>query len=271
MTVGSQFFFVYVTPLPLSGKIPPMPEKESLPKTAMSIHAHPDDQDFTVAGTLAKWARAGCEIITVIITDGSAGTNDPEHGPADWGALAHTRAGEQRAANQVLGVKETLFLGYPDGHLQASLELRKDLTRLIRRYKPEAVVIGDPTGYYYGNGYINHPDHRAAAEAALYAVFPSAGSRPIFPDLLAEGCQPHNVRRLYIHGSEKPDTWVDIGETLDVKIEALKKHISQVETHDPGEWMRKWAEEEADGQDMRYAEAYKVMILEEHEGDHSGD
>jgi LmbE family N-acetylglucosaminyl deacetylase len=248
-----------------------MPEKEYIPKIAMSIHAHPDDQDFTVAGTLAKWAAAGCEIISVVITDGSAGTNDPEHGPTEWGALAQTRAGEQRAANHVLGVSETVFLGYPDGHLGASLALRKDLTRLIRRYKPDTVVIGNPTGYYYGNGYINHPDHRAAAEAALYAVFPSAGSRPIFPDLLAEGCQPHNVKRLYIHGSEDPDTWVDIGETLEVKIEALKKHVSQVETQDSDKWMHRWAEAEAKGQDMQYAEAYKVMILEEQEGDHSGD
>jgi len=244
-----------------------MADKEFLPRIAMSIHAHPDDQDFTVAGTLAKWARAGCDVITVIITDGSAGTNDPGNGPAEWRALARTRAGEQRAANEVLGVRETVFLGYPDGQLEASLALRKDLTRLIRRYKPEAVVIGDPTGYYYGNGYINHPDHRAAAEAALYAVFPSAGSRPIFPDLLAEGCEPHDVRRLYIHGAEKPDTWVDIGGTLDVKIEALKKHVSQAETHDPDEWMRKWAEEEAKGKDMRYAEAYRVMILEEQDNE----
>jgi LmbE family N-acetylglucosaminyl deacetylase len=246
-----------------------MPEKEYLPKIAMSIHAHPDDQDFTVAGTLAKWARAGCEIITVIITDGSAGTNDPGHGPADWQALARTRAEEQRAANAILGVKETIFLGYQDGELQASLGLRKDLTRLIRRYKPDTVVIGDPTGYYYGNGYINHPDHRAAAEAALYAVFPSAGSRPIFADLLEEGFEPHDVSRLYIHGSEKPDTWVDIEETLEAKIEALKKHFSQAETHDPDKWMQQWAEEEAKDQDMRYAEAYRVMILEEQESEGS--
>jgi len=243
---------------------------EYIPKRAMSIHAHPDDQDFTVAGTLAKWAQAGCEIVTVIITDGSAGTNDPQHGPDYKPTLARIRADEQRAANDILGVKETIFLGYPDGELVASIELRKDLTRLIRRFKPDVVVTGDPTGVFYGNGYINHPDHRAAAEAALYAVFPSAGSRPIFMDLLDEGLELHNVKRLYIHGSEKSDTWVDISETLDTKIKALKQHVSQSDTHDVDEWMNKWAEEEAEGQEMKYAEAYKVMILQRDEEEETG-
>lgn len=234
---------------------------EYIPKRAMSIHAHPDDQDFTVAGTLAKWAQAGCEIVTVIITDGSAGTNDPQHGADYKPTLARIREDEQRAANDILGIKETIFLGYPDGELVPSIALRKDLTRLIRRLKPDAVVIGDPTGVFYGNGYINHPDHRAAAEAALYAVFPSAGSRPIFVDLLDEGLELHNVKRLYIHGSEQPDTWVDITETLDTKIKALQQHISQVPADKVGKWLTEWAEEEAKDKDMKYAEAYKVMVL----------
>lgn len=234
---------------------------EYIPKRAMSIHAHPDDQDFTVAGTLAKWAQAGCEIVTVIITDGSAGTNDPQHGADYKPTLARIREDEQRAANDILGIKETIFLGYPDGELVPSIALRKDLTRLIRRLKPDAVVIGDPTGVFYGNGYINHPDHRAAAEAALYAVFPSAGSRPIFVDLLDEGLELHNVKRLYIHGSEQPDTWVDITETLDTKIKALQQHMSQVPADKVGKWLTEWAEEEAKDKDMKYAEAYKVMVL----------
>jgi LmbE family N-acetylglucosaminyl deacetylase len=243
---------------------------EYIPKSAMSIHAHPDDQDFTVAGTLAKWAKAGCEIVTVIITDGSAGSNDPEHGPDYKPTLARIRADEQRAANAILGIKETIFLGYPDGELVASIALRKELTRLIRRLKPDAVVIGDPTGFFYGNGYINHPDHRAAAEAALYAVFPSAGSRPIFMDLLDEGLELHEVKRLYIHGSEKPDTWVDITETLDAKIKALQQHVSQVPVEEVGKWMMEWAEEDAKDKGMKYAESYKVMILKKDEEDKVG-
>jgi LmbE family N-acetylglucosaminyl deacetylase len=231
----------------------------------MSIHAHPDDQDFTVAGMLAKWARAGCEIVSVIITSGDAGSNSVDHEADYKPQLARIREEEQRAANQVLGVKETVFLHYPDGELVASVQLRKDLTRLIRKYKPEAVVTGDPSGWFYGNEYINHPDHRAAAEAATYAVFPSAGTRLIFPDLLEESLQPHNVKRLYIHGNEKPDTWVDIGETLDLKIEALKKHVSQTDTHEVDKWMREWAQEDGKEKGIQYAEAYRVMILQKEE------
>ena len=238
---------------------------EYIPKCAMSIHAHPDDQDFTVAGTLAKWAKAGCEITTVIITDGSAGTNDPQHGPDYKPTLAQIRADEQRAANAILGIKETIFLGYPDGELVATIALRKELTRLIRRIKPDAVVIGDPTGVFYGNGYINHPDHRAAAEAALYAVFPSAGSRPIFMDLLDEGLELHEVKRLYIYGSETPDTWVNITETLDLKIKALQQHVSQIPVDKVGKWLTNWAEEDAKDKDMKYAESFKVMILKREE------
>jgi len=241
-------------------------EKEYFPKRAMSIHAHPDDQDFTVAGTLAKWAQAGCEIISVIITSGDSGSNSVDHDADYKPQLARIREDEQRTANKVLGIKETIFLRYPDGELVADLKLRKDLTRLIRQYKPEVVVTGDPSGWFYGNGYINHPDHRAAAEAATCAVFPSAGTRLIFPDLLAAGYEPHNVKRLYIHGNEKPDTWIDISETIEIKIEALKKHVSQSDTHDVDDWIKKWGEEDGKERGMKYAEAYRVMILQEEEG-----
>ncbi len=133
----------------------------------MSIHAHPDDQEFTVAGTLAKWAKAGCEVISVIITSGDSGSNDPTKGAEYKPILAMLREEEQTAANDVLGVKETLYLRHPDGELEPTMALRKELTRIIRKYKPDVVVIGDPQGVFYGNGYINHPDHRAAAQAAL--------------------------------------------------------------------------------------------------------
>ena len=247
-------------------KIQPMThEKEYLPKIAMSIQAHPDDQDFTVAGTLAKWAKAGCKVISVLITSGDSGSNDLTKGAEYKPVLAKLREAEQQAANAVLGIHETIFLHYPDGELVASLALRKELTRLIRIYKPDAVVSGDPSVWFYGNDYINHPDHRAAAEAATYAVFPSAGTRLMFTDLLEAGYEPHNVKRLYIHGSEKSDTWVDISETIDIKIEALKKHISQVDTHEVDKWMRDWAKDEGKEKGLAFAEAYKVMILQNEE------
>lgn len=236
-------------------------EKEYLPKIAMSIVAHPDDQDFTIAGTLAKWARADCKVISVLITSGDSGSNDIAHDAEHKPVLATIREAEQRAANAVLGVAETVFLRYPDGELVPSLTLRRDLTRLIRIHKPDVVVTGDPSAMFYGDEYINHPDHRAAAEAAVYAVFPSAGTRLIFTDLLEAGYEPHNVKRLYIHGSDKSNTWVDIRETIDIKIEALKKHVSQTDTHDVDKWIYDWAREEGRGAGLEFAEAYRVMIL----------
>jgi LmbE family N-acetylglucosaminyl deacetylase len=236
-------------------------QKEYLPKRAMSIHAHPDDQEFTVAGTLAKWAQAGCEIVSVILTSGEAGSNDPQHGEEYKPQLAKLREREQKAANKVLGVKETIFLGYPDGELEPTLALRKELTRLIRQYKPEAVVIGDPQGVFYGNGYINHPDHRAAAQAALYATFPSAETRLIFTDLLRAGYEPHKVKRIYVHAAANPDTWVDVRETINDKITALKKHASQLGDWDPEKMIREWAAETGKDQGLEAAEDFRVMIL----------
>jgi LmbE family N-acetylglucosaminyl deacetylase len=240
-----------------------MSEKEYLPQIAMSIHAHPDDQEFTVAGTLAKWARRGCQVISVIVTSGEAGSNDPGEGADYKTSLALLREDEQIAANLTLGIRETAFLHYPDGELEASLQLRKDLTRLIRQYKPELVITGDPMHIFYGSDYINHPDHRAAAEAAVYASFPSAGTRLIFTDLLDEGYEPHNIKKLYLHGSEKPDTWVDISETLELKIAALKKHASQLGDWDPAEMLREWAADTGKEKGLKAAESFKVMALVE--------
>jgi LmbE family N-acetylglucosaminyl deacetylase len=238
---------------------------EYLPQKVLSIHAHPDDQEFTVAGTLAKWSKAGCVVISVVITSGDAGSNDPAHDAAYKPVLARLREGEQIAANEILGIQQTLYMHYPDGELEPTVALRKELTKLIRTHKPDVVVTGDPQAVFYGSGYINHPDHRAAAQAATYAVFPSAGSRLLFADLLKEGYEPHNVKRLYLHGPEKPDTWVDISETIDLKLAALKKHASQLGDWDPEKMIREWAAEEGKEKEMSYAEAYKVMVLENEE------
>ena len=238
---------------------------EFIPKVAMCIHAHPDDQEFSAAGTLAKWAKAGCDVISVVITSGDSGSNDPQHGSDYNATLARIREGEQKAANDLIGVKETVFLHYPDGELEPTIELRRELTRVIRQYKPEAVVTGNPEAWFYGNEYLNHPDHRAAARAACEAVFPSAGTRLIFTDLLSAGYEPHNVKRLYIHGVEKPDTWVDISETIDIKVNALRKHASQMGDWDPEKMIREWATEDGKEKGFAFAESYKVMILQNDE------
>ena len=240
-----------------------MKEKEYIPGIAMSIQANPDDQEFTIAGTLARWVKQGCRVISVIVTSGDAGSNEPSRGADYKPILAHLREDEQIAANLVLGIRETAFLHYPDGELQATLGLRKDLTRLIRQYKPDLVVTGDPTRLFHGMDYVNHPDHRAAAEAAVYATFPSAGTRLIFTDLLDEGYAPYNVKKLYLHGAEKPDVWVDTTETLDLKITALKKHASQLGDWDPTEILREWAADTGKEKGLKAAEAFKVMTLVE--------
>jgi LmbE family N-acetylglucosaminyl deacetylase len=231
----------------------------------MSIHAHPDDQEFSVGGTLAKWSSAGCEVISVIITSGDSGSNDPAKDGSHKKELAELREKEQLAANAILGVKETVFLRYADGELEPTIDLRKDLTRLIRQHKPDVVLAGNPEAWFYGDEYVNHPDHRAAAQAAATAVFPSAGTRLMFTELLEAGYEPHEVKRFYVHGTDKVNTWVDITDTLELKIKALQQHVSQVDTNEIDKWMREWAEEEAKGQEMKYAEAYKVMILKRDE------
>ena len=231
----------------------------------MSIYAHPDDQEFSVGGTLAKWSRAGCEVISVIITSGDSGSNDPTKDGSHKKDLAELREKEQLAANAILGVKETVFLRYADGELEPTIALRKHLTRLIRQYKPDVVLAGNPEAWFYGDEYVNHPDHRAAAQAAATAVFPSAGTRLMFTELLEAGYEPHEVKRFYIHGTDKVNTWVDITDTLELKIKALQQHVSQVDPNEVEKWMREWAAEEAKDQEMKYAEAYKVMILKRDE------
>jgi LmbE family N-acetylglucosaminyl deacetylase len=238
-------------------------KKEYIPKIAMSIHAHPDDQEFSIGGTLSKWAQAGCVVISVVITSGDSGSNDETKDGSYKKELAELREKEQLAANAVLGVKETVFLRYPDGELEPSIALRKDLTRIIRKYKPDVVLSGNPEAWFYDKDYVNHPDHRAAAQAACEAVFPSAGTRLIFTDLLTEGYPPHNVKRLYVHGVEKADTYVDISKTIETKVKALQQHVSQVPVDEVGKWMKAWARATGKKKKMKFAEAFRVMILQE--------
>ncbi len=225
----------------------------------LCISAHPDDNEFGIAGTVAKWARGGREIVFCLVTSGSAGTN--EHTPTNDG-LVPIREHESWEAAKILGVKDIVFLRYQDGVVEPTLGLRRDLTRVIRQYKPDAVLCGDPTTRFFGHGYLNHPDHRAVASAALDAVFPSAETRFIFPELLAEGLEPHKVKEVWITFGTQPDTWIDVADTLDVKCAALKAHRSQIGS---GEWidkqMREWAKAEGDGTGIEYAESYRRMIF----------
>jgi LmbE family N-acetylglucosaminyl deacetylase len=233
------------------------------PARVMSVHAHPDDQEFTVAGTLAKWARAGSHVVTVCITSGDAGSNAGTPADMTRERLLGIREEEQRTACRGLGIAEVVFMGYEDGTLVPSIALRRDLTRLIRRHRPDAIVCGDPTVRFYGTRYMNHPDHRAAADVTLDAAFPSAETRLIFPELLGEGLEPHHVREVYLHGAERPDTFIDIAGLLDVKIAALREHRSQMNDWDPAGMIEAWARQAGARRGLRSAEAFRRMILED--------
>ena len=225
----------------------------------LCISAHPDDNEFTIGGSVAKWGRQGRDVAFCLVTTGGAGVN--EHTPSNED-LIPIRERETRAAARILGVREVILLGYADGTLQPTLELRRDLTRVIRRFRPDVVVCGDPTARFYGNEYMNHPDHRAVADVALDAVFPSSETSAIFPELLAEGLRPHKVKQVFIGGSLTPDVFVDIGATLRAKIRALKAHRSQV---GKGEWvdqlLESWAVRDGKRAGLRHAEAFKRMVL----------
>jgi LmbE family N-acetylglucosaminyl deacetylase len=237
------------------------PTEPTPPARVLCISAHPDDQEFTVGGTLAKWARAGSTVISVCITSGNAGSNEFTAPDMTREALAPIREEEQRQACRVLGVAEVIFLRHEDGVLEPSIALRRELTRLIRRHRPDAVVCGDPTVRFYGNTYMNHPDHRAAADVALDAVFPSAETRLIFPELLDEGLEPHQVTSVFIHGSEHPDTFIDISEFLALKLAALREHRSQMGAWDPEEMITEWAREQGKARGLAAAESFRRMLL----------
>ncbi|NJM05324.1 PIG-L family deacetylase [Candidatus Gracilibacteria bacterium] len=224
-------------------------------KCILVVCAHPDDIEFGVSGSVARWVAEGAQVIYCIITDGAAGSNDPQ---VDLAQLARQRVDEQRAAAAVVGVQDVRFLGYKDSTLQPTLELRRELTRIIRELKPYRVVCQDPTTYFVRDGYINHPDHRAAGEATIYAVFPSAETRPSFPELLSEGFEPHHVSELYLTLTLQPNTVVDISAQIDRKIEALLCHRSQVNA-DVEQWVRERNAEMGKEAGYAYAEPFRVL------------
>jgi LmbE family N-acetylglucosaminyl deacetylase len=232
---------------------------ETAPKRAMAIYAHPDDPEFFSGGTLIRWAQQGYELTYVLVTSGDKGTDDPNMTPQRLGEI---REEEQRAAAKCVGATTVIYLRYPDGELEHTLDLRRALTRVIRLQQPEMIVTNDPDTRWFASGGINHPDHRAIGDAVLAAVYPSARDRFTFIELWQdEGLEPHKVKHVYLAGTREPNYKVDITSVLEQKIAAISEHRSQVKDI---EGMAKRQRENIDPAftDGRvYTESFRVLTL----------
>jgi LmbE family N-acetylglucosaminyl deacetylase len=225
---------------------------------ALVAFAHPDDAEFGTAGTTASWIKAGTEVLYVCVTDGSAGSNEPG---ATREELRRIRREEQLAACEALGVKDCVFLGWVDGEVEVTLDLRRALTREVRRLRPDVVVAPDPTRFWdEERSYINHPDHRAVGVACMEVINPDAPTRPQFPELLDEGFEPFEVPNLWIPTYEgDADMFVDISATIDLKIQALRCHASQLGDMPVEDWIRQRAKERGAARGLEYAESFRTF------------
>lgn len=237
-----------------------MPKKDFKRKTILTVFAHPDDAEFSCAGSIAKWAKEGAKIYYLICTNGNKGSQDPKITPTK---LIQIRRKEQLAAAKVLGVKKVFFLNYNDCELEPSMEVKKDIVKIIRQVKPNTVITFDPKmRYSVERGYINHPDHIAVGEATLAAVFPAARDRLTFPELSKQGLAPHTVSEVLLFNFDEANFFVDIGKTFDKKIEALKCHKSQIENFsEVVKMITQWAKIQGKKGKVKYAEGFKRIVL----------
>jgi len=237
------------------------PENWEAPQRICVILAHPDDPEFFCGATIARWVEHGHKVIYYLLTCGDKGTKDRN---LDEKALCNLRQEEQKRAAKVLGVDEVYFLHYPDGYLIPDLELRKAVTRVIRLVKPDIVVTCDPQNLFMGENRINHPDHRAAGQVVIDAVFPAARDHLYFPELLnEEKLEPHVVKELWASLPVKPNVELDVTEYWDKKIQAILQHKSQI--GDPAQLVQRMKNRLAEGSTLenpRYIEAFRRVLLQ---------
>jgi LmbE family N-acetylglucosaminyl deacetylase len=234
------------------------PDNWPVQQKILVILAHPDDPEFFCGATLARWAAAGHEIHYCLLTCGDKG-GDENVTPVE---LCADRRGEQEKAAAVIGARSVRFLEHEDGYLVPSLDLRKEVVRLIRQARPEVIVTCDPTNLFPFTGYgLNHPDHRAAGQIVLDAVFPAAGNPHYFPELIREeGLQPHSVKEVWVSLPANPTVIFDVTEAWETKLRALKEHKSQI--GDPlkfEERMRARHTEDSTPEKPRYEERFRVV------------
>ena len=237
----------------------PVTAPETDNKTALVIAAHPDDADFGAAGTSYLWSKEGWTFYYLVCTDGSKGTADPSMKPGD---LVRIRREEQREAARRAGANDVFFLDYTDGELTYTRPLLGDVVRHIRMLKPYAVFTHDPEAYIVRNSFINHSDHRCTGQVAVDAIYPSARDRLNFPEQIDEGLETHNVKEIFIWGSEKAEFETDITDVVDQKIHALNAHVSQgLGANDPNSDFLKFVRDRWRGEDGRYTERFRRVVL----------
>ena len=229
---------------------------EAVPARVLGVYAHPDDPEISCGGTLAKWAKAGAEVHVLICTRGEKGSQDPKQDPDE---LARVRQKEMADAAAVLGLAGHRSLDIDDGDLENTVDLRAQVVQVIREVRPEVVMCPDPTAVFFGGSYYNHHDHRAAGWSTLDAVAPAAGNPHYFPD----AGPVHHVRTVYLSATLEPDVWVDVTDTLDVKVEALFRHESQLT--ETGEFFRAFLRERAEEAGrvagVTYAEGFRRLTM----------
>ncbi len=230
-----------------------------IPSEILVVSAHPDDVDFGCSGTVALWAKAGARINYLICTDGDKGSEQLSDTPKE---IAKLRQEEQRRAAGLVGVRDVFFLGFQDGELENDRQLRKELVRWIRRLRPEVVLCQDPANRVFENPYVSHRDHRMAAEAVFDALYPACGNPNFFQELMEEGLGPHKVKEAYFFATHCPNHWQDITSVMDLKIQAILSHKSQVK--DPvsmEKFIRERFQEIGKGVGCMYAEAFRRLAL----------
>lgn len=231
-------------------------------KVVLAVGAHPDDIEFGCGATMAKLAREGADIYFLVCTSGNRGSRQNQISVEE---LVDKRKEEAKSAAKVLGAKEVFFLDHEDGNLEANLNLKEEIVKIIRKIKPDMIFTHDPSWFYVSRGdfsFINHNDHRETGKAVLDAVYPLSRDLLSFPEHATEGLAPHKVEEVYLVTFSDALFAFDVSKSIDTKIAAIKEHKSQVDDpEEVEEWVKQWAKELGKKFNYSYAEGFIKLVL----------
>ncbi len=229
-------------------------------QSILIILAHPDDPEFFLGATIARWTQQGHRVSYCLLTRGDKGASDPRVDPVE---LGKRREKEERAAAAVLGVADVRFLDFADGTLSPTLEAREAVTRVIREIRPDILVSCDPLNYFPTDHRINHPDHRAAGQIVVDAAFPGAGSPMFYPEMIQEGLKPHSVKEVWLSLTAQPNTTIDVTSQWPIRIRALHEHVSQIPDYQKlDERQRNRRTPDSTAENPRYEETFKRITFQ---------